>query len=95
MNKQEFLVLLQSLGRIELMIKSIMEEKYGRKETNRVYKEIVKIIDNNIKLSTSLDEPLSGQMSMKNFDEKNGYEAAHQIDKIKAEESDNYGDKQK
>ena len=38
------------------MIKSIMEEKYGRKETNRVYKEIVKIIDDNIKLPTSLDE---------------------------------------
>lgn len=56
MNKQEFVVLLQSLGRIELMIKSIMEEKYGRKETNRVYKEIVKIIDDNIKLPTSLDE---------------------------------------
>ena len=55
-NKQEFVVLLQSLGRIELMIKSIMEEKYGRKETNRVYKEIVKIIDDNIKLPTSLDE---------------------------------------
>ena len=53
-NKQEFVVLLQSLGRIELMIKSIMEEKYGRKETNRVYKEIVKIVDN--KLPTSLDE---------------------------------------
>ena len=32
------------------MIKSIMEEKYGRKE-------IVKIIDDNIKLPTSLDEP--------------------------------------
>ena len=59
-NKQEFVVLLQSLGRIELMIKSIMEEKYGRKETNRVYKEIVKIVDN--KLPTSLDEPLPGQM---------------------------------
>lgn len=58
MNKQEFVVLLQSLGRIELMIKFIMDEKYGRKETNRVYKEIVKIIDDNIKLSTSLDEPL-------------------------------------
>lgn len=56
MNKQEFIVLLQSLGRIELMIKSIMEEKYGRKETNRVYNEIVKIIDDNIKLPTSLDE---------------------------------------
>lgn len=56
MNKQEFVVLLQSLGRIELMIKSIMEEKYGRKETNRVYKEIVKTIDDNIKLPTSLDE---------------------------------------
>ena len=56
MNKQEFIVLFQSLGRIELMIKSIMEEKYGRKETDRVYKEIVKIVDNNIKLPTSLDE---------------------------------------
>lgn len=56
MNKQELVVLLQSLGRIELMIKSIMEEKYGRKETNRLYKEIVKIIDDNIKLPTSLDE---------------------------------------
>ena len=71
MNKQEFVVLLQSLGRIELMIKSIMEEKYGRKETNRVYKEIVKIIDNNIKLSTSLAEALSGQMSMNESHENN------------------------
>lgn len=62
MNKQEFIVLLQSLGRIELMIKSIMEEKYGRKETNRVYKKIVKIIDDNIKLPTSLDEQIPGQM---------------------------------
>ena len=70
-NKQEFVVLLQSLGRIELMIKSIMEEKYGRKETNRVYKEIVKIVDNNIKLPTSLDEPLSGQMSMEESHESN------------------------
>lgn len=66
MNKQEFVVLLQSLGRIELMIKSIMEEKYGRKETNRVYKKIVKIVDNNIKLPTSLDEQIPGQMSMEN-----------------------------
>ena len=64
MNKQELVVLLQSLGRIELMIKSIMEEKYGRKETNRVYKEIVKIIDDNLKLPTSLDEPLPGQMTI-------------------------------
>lgn len=65
MNRQEFITLLQSLGRIELMIKSIMEEKYGRKETNRVYKEIVKIIDDNIKLPTSLDEdPHYHQMSM-------------------------------
>ena len=62
-NKQEFVVLLQSLGRIELMIKSIMEEKYGRKETNRIYKEIVKIIDDNIKLPTSLDEAIPGQMN--------------------------------
>ena len=33
-NKQEFVVLLQSLGRIELMIKSIMEENenYGDKQ---------------------------------------------------------------
>lgn len=69
MNKQELIVLLQSLGRIELMIKSIMEEKYGRKETNRLYKEIVKIIDDNIKLPTSLDESLSGQMSMNDFDQ--------------------------
>lgn len=68
MNKQEFVVLFQSLGRIELMIKSIMEEKYGRKETNRVYKEIVKIIDDNIKLPTSLDEQIPGQMSMEDFD---------------------------
>lgn len=69
MNKQEFVVLFQSLGRIELMIKSIMEEKYGRKETNRVYKEIVKIIDDNIKLHTSLDEQIPGQMNMEDFDE--------------------------
>lgn len=68
-NKQEFVVLLQSLGRIELMIKSIMEEKYGRKETNRVYKEIVKIIDN--KLPTSLDEPLPGQMTIDDLMEGN------------------------
>lgn len=67
MNKQEFIVLLQSLGRIELMIKSIMEEKYGRKETNRVYKEIVKIVDDNIKLPTSLDEQIPGQMTIDDF----------------------------
>ena len=85
MNKQEFVVLLQSLGRIELMIKSIMEEKYGRKETNRVYKEIVKIIDDNIKLPTSLDEAIPGQMTKKTIKDCS-YEAAHQIDKIKAEE---------
>ena len=70
MNKQELVVLLQSLGRIELMIKSIMEEKYGRKETNRVYKEIVKIIDDNIKLPTSLDEPLPGQMTIEDLMEE-------------------------
>ena len=70
-NKQEFVVLLQSLGRIELMIKSIMEEKYGRKETNRVYKEIVKIIDDNIKLPTSLDEQIPGQMTIDDLMEGN------------------------
>ena len=70
MNKEAFVVLLQSLGRIELMIKSIMEEKYGRKETNRVYKEIVKIIDDNIKLPTSLDEQIPGQMNMEDFDQR-------------------------
>lgn len=71
MNKQEFIVLLQSLGRIELMIKSIMEEKYGRKETNKVYKEIVKIIDDNIKLPTSLDEQIPGQMNTEESNESN------------------------
>ena len=71
MNKEGFVVLLQSLGRIELMIKSIMEEKYGRKETNRVYKEIVKIIDDNIKLPTSLDEQIPGQMNMEESHESN------------------------
>ena len=71
MNKREFVVLLQSLGRIELMIKSIMEEKYGRKETNRVYKEIVKFVDDNIELSTSLDEPLSGQTTIDDLMEEN------------------------
>ena len=71
-NKQEFVVLLQSLGRIELMIKSIMEEKYGMKETNRVYKEIVKIIDDNIKLPTSLDEdPYYHQMTIDDLMEGN------------------------
>ena len=71
MNKEEFVVILQSLGRIELMIKSIMEEKYGRKETNRVYKEIVKIIDDNIKLATSLDEPIPGQTNTEGNNENN------------------------
>lgn len=71
MNKQEIVLLFQSLGRIELMIKSIMEEKYGRKETNRVYKEIVKIIDDNIKLFTSLDEdPHYYQMNIDDFMEE-------------------------
>ena len=65
-NKQEFVVLLQSLGRIELMIKSIMEEKYGRKET-----EIVKIINDNIKLPTSLDEQIPGQMTIDDLMEGN------------------------
>lgn len=42
------LAILQSLGRIEFMIKTIMQEKYGEKETKRIYKEICDLINKEI-----------------------------------------------
>lgn len=48
MNKEEFKAIMSSLARIEFLIKIIMEEKYGRKEANRVYNEVVKTIDSQL-----------------------------------------------
>ena len=45
MTKEEFKAIMQSLGRIEFLLKIILEAKYGRTEANRVYGEIVDIID--------------------------------------------------
>ena len=50
MEKDIYLALLQSTARIELMLKTIMSAKYGDKEANRVYDEIVKVIDKNLKI---------------------------------------------
>ena len=72
MRKGECRAILESLSRIELLITTIMEEKYGREETNRVYEEVSNIIREQFnKLPTSLDEPLPGQMSLEDFDENN------------------------
>ncbi len=48
MNNEEFKAIMSSLARIEFLIKIIMEEKYGRKEANRVYNEVVKRIDSQL-----------------------------------------------
>ncbi len=48
MNNEEFKAIMSSLARIEFLIKIIMEEKYGRKEANRVYNEVVKTIDSQL-----------------------------------------------
>lgn len=48
MDKEEFKAIMSSLARIEFLIKIIMEEKYGRKEANRVYNEVVKTIDSQL-----------------------------------------------
>ena len=45
MTKEEFKAIMQSLGRIEFLLKIMIEAKYGRTEANRVYGEIVDIID--------------------------------------------------
>ena len=72
MRKGECRAILESLSRIELLIITIMEEKYGRKATERVYKEVSNIIREQFnELPTSLDEPLPGQMSFEDFDENN------------------------
>ena len=48
MDKEEFKAVFSSLARIELLIKTIMAEKYGEKEANKVYGEVVKVIDENL-----------------------------------------------
>ena len=48
MNEEEFKAIMSSVARIEFLIKTIMEEKYGRKEANRVYEEVAKIIDSRL-----------------------------------------------
>lgn len=49
MDKEEYIALLSSLARIELLIKVLMEAKYGRTEANRVYKEVVETIEKGLK----------------------------------------------
>lgn len=71
MRKGECRAILESLSRIELLITTIMEEKYGKKETNRVYKEVSNIIREQFNKLNTLDEPLPGQMSFEDFDENN------------------------
>ena len=56
MSDEKFEALLSSLARIELLIKTIMENKYGRKEATRVYKEIVKLVDDNLFAKNKDDE---------------------------------------
>ena len=48
--KDLYLALLQSNARIELLLKTLMSAKYGEKEANRVYDEIVKVIEKNLKI---------------------------------------------
>lgn len=45
MTKEEFKAIMQSLGRIKLLLKTMIEAKYGEKTAKRVYGEIVDIID--------------------------------------------------
>lgn len=45
MTSEEFKVILKSLGRIELLIKLMIEAKYGKAEGRRVYKEVTDLID--------------------------------------------------
>lgn len=42
------LALIQSLGRIELMLKTIMQGEYGEATTKKVYKEICDLIHEKI-----------------------------------------------
>ena len=71
MRKGECRAILESLSRIELLITTIMEEKYGRKATERVYKEVSNIIREQFNKFNTLDEPLPGQMTLEDFDENN------------------------
>lgn len=48
MDKEEFKAVLSSLARIELLIKTIMAEKYGEKVANEVYSKAVNIVDENL-----------------------------------------------
>lgn len=56
MTKEEYLTLLSSLARIELLIKILMEAKYGRTEANRVYKEVVETIDSQLKVGADSED---------------------------------------
>lgn len=49
-DRDEYMALLSSLARIELLIKVLMEAKYGRTKANRVYKEVVETIDSQLKV---------------------------------------------
>ena len=71
MPKGECRAILESLSRIELLITTVMESKYGREETNRVYKEVSNIIREQFNKFNTLDEPLPGQMTLEDFDENN------------------------
>lgn len=54
-DRDEYIALLSSLARIELLIKVLMEAKYGRTEANRVYKEVVETIDSQLKVGDGSD----------------------------------------
>ena len=71
MPKGECRAILESLSRIELLITTIMEEKYGKKETERVYREVSNIIREQFNKFNTLDEPLPGQMSFEDLQSEN------------------------
>ena len=71
MPKGECRAILESLSRIELLITTIMEEKYGKKETERVYREVSNIIREQFNKFNTLDETLPGQMSFEDLQSEN------------------------
>ena len=48
-----------------------LEEKYGKKETERVYREVSNIIREQFNKFNTLDEPLPGQMSFEDLQSEN------------------------
>ena len=48
MSEEEFKVLLKGLYRIELLIKTDMEQRYGEKVANKVSNEILEYVDKTV-----------------------------------------------